>query len=230
MVSWTGTDQPCPWKRHFKRRNPCRHDVRRTGRPSPVMLTRGCGSPPRRFASPATRLSDALPTRGGPRTCGPSTGSSCAASGSRPRSAAKSGARIRVRPQPPPSQDLALRNSHRCVLRRRLLAGTTRTPAHRAPPEPGGIRVRMSSARRHGHVRPVECRQGFAAGRVVQDGLQVSIVWRRRQSAVSPVGEPPARRATNAWWDASATPCCNSRSTVARSPRSMASTARRSPG
>lgn len=83
MVSWAGTDQPCLYG---KRRKRCRHDDRRTGRLSPVMPTRGCGSPPRRFASTPTRLFDARPTPDGHWTCGPSTGSSCDVSGSRPRS------------------------------------------------------------------------------------------------------------------------------------------------
>ena len=49
-------------------------------------------------------------------------------------------------------------------------------------------------------------------------------------SAVSPDGIRPASRATNAWWAFSPRPRCSSRSTVARSARSIASSAKRSPG
>ena len=81
IVSWAGCNQPCQWQPRRKR---CRHDDRRTERPSPVMPTRGCGSPPRRFDSIPTRLSSARPTQAEPRTCERSTGSSCDGSGSRP--------------------------------------------------------------------------------------------------------------------------------------------------
>ena len=60
----------------------CRHDDRRRGGPSPVvMATRGCGFLPRHFASTPTPRSDGQPTPGVRRTFGPPLCSSCDASG-----------------------------------------------------------------------------------------------------------------------------------------------------
>ena len=60
----------------------CRHDDRRPGGPSPVvMATRGCGFLPRHFASTPTPRSDGRPPPGVRRTFGPPLCSSCDASG-----------------------------------------------------------------------------------------------------------------------------------------------------
>ena len=60
----------------------CRHDDRRRGGPSPVvMATRGCGFPPRHFASTPTPRPAGRPPPGVRRTFGPPLCSSCDASG-----------------------------------------------------------------------------------------------------------------------------------------------------
>ena len=69
------------------------------------MPTRGCGSPPRRYAKPPPSLSDGQPTPGVPRTVGPSTCSSCDASGSWSRSRNTTLARQRAGTAPFPVRD-----------------------------------------------------------------------------------------------------------------------------
>ena len=190
IVSWAGRDQPCLWKRQRGGKR-CRHDVKRTGRPSPVMSTRGCGSPPRRIARTPTRLSDARPTNDGPRTCGRPTSSSCDASGSWRHSGttpAQHSVPRRYRaasgPGCHPPGGTATCGALRAVRDSRQ-AGSYRTASK--------FSLIAYPANPHGE----EASTGGPTGRrsVIACSGSRGV---RRQSAVSPRGDPPARRAANA--------------------------------